>query len=68
MSKEPLEYSGKLVRTTEAAVCIEMGYDKPIWFPRSQLGGDGDLTKDSDLGDEGNFFIPEWLAIEKDLE
>lgn len=67
--KEMLEYEGEVVRTTDAGICIEMGgCDGPIWFPRSQLGEDGDITGKSDLGDSGNFFIPEWLAIEKDLE
>ena len=65
---ELLEYSGEVVRTTDAGIAIEMGYDKPIWFPRSQLGEEGDINGRSDLGDSGNFFIPEWLAIEKDLE
>ena len=66
--REMLEYSGEVVRTTDAGIAIEMGYDKPIWFPRSQLWEEGDITKESDLGDKGNFFIPEWLAVEKDLE
>jgi len=62
------EYSGKVVRTTDLAVCVDVGGDENIWLPKSQLGEEGDINGESDLGDEGSFFIPEWLAIEKNLE
>lgn len=63
------EYEGEVVRTTDAGIAIEMGgCGGPIWFPRSQLGDEGDIHGESDLGDSGKFYIPEWLAIEKGLE
>jgi hypothetical protein len=66
---ELLEYDGEVVRTTDAGIAIEMGgRDGPVWFPRSQLGEEGDIHGQSDLGDTGKFLIPEWLAIEKGLE
>jgi len=67
MNREPLEYAGKVIRISGGGILINVdGND--IWFPRSQLLEGGDLNGESDEGDEGNFFIPEWLAIEKDLE
>lgn len=67
--KEMCEYGGEVMRTTDAALAIEMGgCDGPVWFPRSQLDEDGDIHGQSDIGDTGKFLIPEWLAIEKGLE
>jgi hypothetical protein len=67
MPREPLEYKGKVIKVSGGGILIGVDGEE-IWFPRSQLQDGGDLHKDSDEGDEGSFLIPEWLAIEKELE
>ena len=53
-----------LFRETEKALLVGASKEDAVWIPRSQI-----VTTDlEDIGDEGFVEIPEWLAMDKDLE
>jgi hypothetical protein len=62
-----IEVSVQYVRQTERAVLILDGV-KEIWLPKSQVNKDEEPDYDNLIqGDEISLFIPEWLAMDKDL-
>lgn len=50
--------------TAKAFKVTTDGVDE-IWLPKSQLGSQGTITRDSSEGDNGTVILPSWLAIEK---
>lgn len=63
MSNKQVEIDCAVVRSTAAAVCIDVGGKDNIWVPKSIIS---DYTGESvDTAD--SIFIPEWIAIEKGL-
>jgi hypothetical protein len=67
-------YTLKVVRITDAAIAVSEDLDeitnyddKPIWLPKSQISIDynEDMLEEGDVVD---IDIPEWLAIDKELE
>ena len=57
-----LANSGMALKLIEAG---GMDEEDSYWVPISQICGESDLNADSEEGDEGTLFLPEWLAIEK---
>ncbi len=56
------EITGKVVRTTELAVLLDVG-DYKVWLPKSQI----ETEFSFDIGQDIEVEIPEWLAIDKGL-
>ena len=53
-----------LYKETDKAMLVGSCREDAVWIPRSQV-----ITTDlEDIGDDGFLEIPEWLAMEKDLE
>ena len=56
------EKSQAVAESTKALLCIID--DEEYWIPKSQIHEDSEV---SEVGDEGDLIISEWLAIEKGL-
>ena len=61
-----VEIAIEIITTTQDAILVESLGDDPSWIPKSQIsdyacGGCDDINKATSI------FIPEWLAIDKDL-
>ena len=56
------EIVGKVIRTTELAVLLDVGYQN-VWLPKSQI----ETEFSFDIGQNIEVEIPEWLAIDKGL-
>ena len=65
MPTECGDFTVKVV--TDLALLLVDGDDCEHWMPKSKMDPDGGLDKDSEVGDEGELIIPEWLAVEKGL-
>ena len=59
---ESIDISVEVIRTTDAAVCINDG-DKDAWIPKSQILSDHEFM----WGTHIEITIPEWLAKDKGL-
>jgi hypothetical protein len=55
---------GFVVRTTEAAVLIEVDGEEEIWVPKSQLREGNDLWEE---GDSGSLVVTWWFAEKSGL-
>ncbi len=65
---EPTECGDFTVKVnTDLALLLVDADDCEHWIPKSQMDSDGGIDGDSDVGDEGELIIPEWLAVEKGL-
>jgi hypothetical protein len=56
----------EIIASTELAFLMEINGDIH-WIPKSQLLEGGNFDAESEMGDQGELIIPEWLAIEKGL-
>ena len=56
------EYTLLVKHETDKAVLVNDG-DEDIWLPKSKIDYD-----EIEAGEECNFLIPEWLAVDKGLE
>jgi len=65
-----------LYETDDAFLCVETANYEPgdsiedddkFWIPKSEIDDTSHIDKDSQVGDEGELIIPEWLAVEKRL-
>jgi hypothetical protein len=57
---------GDLIKLTEKAALVQLDEDwdnQQVWFPLSQI----DTAEDLEEGFECEFYVPRWLAEEKDL-
>jgi hypothetical protein len=52
------------IRETEKAVLCDVGGEKPVWIPQSQIDDDSEVWK---AGDAGILIVNEWFAVEKGL-
>lgn len=57
----------EVVATTDDALKVTDRYERNAWIPKSAIGGDSDLGVHSEVGDEGDLFLPETLALDKGL-
>ena len=65
---EPTSFEGVEVKAvTDLALLIDFGADEHTWIPKRQIIDGSNFGDDSEVGDEGELIIPEWLAIEKEL-
>lgn len=51
------DFSAEIVHETEKALLLDVGEEKPIWFPKSIVEDNGD----------GTFTVPENYAKEKGI-
>jgi hypothetical protein len=64
MSSESVEFYCELKHETSAAYLVdECGSE--VWIPKSQISEES-ITRNNDV-EYLNFFIPEWLALEKGM-
>lgn len=66
-NNEPTSFDEVVIKAvTDLAFLMEIDGDDH-WIPKSQILDGGNFDDDSELGDQGELLIPEWLAIEKGL-
>jgi hypothetical protein len=72
--QEEINIVGKVIAITERAVLLditavegEAEEHEGVWIPKSQIQLGSDDYEDSEVGEEVEYLIPEWLADEKDL-
>ena len=58
----------RVKKATSGAFLLDFdGTQSDTWIPRSQLMEESDIHDRSEVGDEGDVYVPEWLAIERGL-
>jgi len=63
MSRRTVEFEGKAVKETDAALLVEID-GKEWWIPKSQIDESSEVRAEDD---EGTLVITEWIATEKGL-
>lgn len=58
------EVYAECLAETPSAILVDVGEDKPVWIPKSQID---DASEVREKGDEGELVIPEWLAQDRGL-
>lgn len=67
MSNPIVEIECAVVRTTDAAILIDIGGENNHWVPRSQISDYTSGPEDEGFEHCESIFIPLWLATEKGL-
>lgn len=52
-------------RKTDEALLAEDEDGNEVWIPFSKILDGSEIDEDSDVGDEGLLWIPEWLAEDR---
>ena len=67
MSDEQIEVEGRVMVVTAEGIQIKVD-GEAIWFPQSMMTSDRyDYIGDMDPGEEVEFTVPEFIAIDKGL-
>lgn len=56
----------RLKAKTEKAILVEVD-GEDIWFPLSQVHDDSELHGESEVGEDGDLVVTEWIAKQKNL-
>ena len=59
------EFEGKFIHATDSAALIDVD-GREVWFPLQQIELEGYVI-DYAMGDDVEFKVPEWLAVQKGL-
>lgn len=58
----------RVVRTTAKALLVEVESGEEVWIPRSEICDEGSVESDAKTDDEGDLYLPRWLAEAKELD
>ncbi len=59
------DFEGKFILATDSAALIDVD-GRQVWFPLQQIELEGYVI-DYGMGDDVEFKVPEWLAVQKGL-
>lgn len=66
--REPTDCGQMKVRLITKNALLVADFDNTeYWIPKSQICDESEIDADSGIGDEGDLFLPEWMAVEKGL-
>ena len=54
----------KALKDSGASLLCNIEGDVEVWIPKSEIDEDSEVTE---VGDEGNLVIPQWLAEKEEL-
>lgn len=65
---EPVELEDVAVKKVLDKSLLCVVNEKDIFIPKTEIRDHGDITAESEEGDEGTLIIPKWLAEDRGIE